>query len=150
MQEVVAHYTGSVEFRKIDWVQVWHPQSFWLAQATAAVELVQGPDAWNTFTSHLYQHQSEYVDDRVADASPRQFYVMMAKEAHAVTGIQESDFMHQITSGAATAAIKVHTRYGRQNGLHSSPTFLLNGLVHPAASSSWTLQEWKQVIDPLL
>ena len=38
--------------------------------------------------------------------------------------------------------IKWHARYSRQNGIHSSPTFMIDGLVQPDISSGDAVSVW--------
>jgi hypothetical protein len=38
--------------------------------------------------------------------------------------------------------IKWHCKYARQNGIHVSPTFMIDGLVEPAISSGDAVGEW--------
>jgi hypothetical protein len=38
--------------------------------------------------------------------------------------------------------IKWHCKYSRQNGIHVSPTFMIDGLVQPTISSGDTVQDW--------
>ena len=38
--------------------------------------------------------------------------------------------------------IKWHCRYARQNGIHVSPTFMIDGLVQPGMSSGDTVGDW--------
>ena len=38
--------------------------------------------------------------------------------------------------------IKWHTKYSRQNGIHSSPTFMIDGLVRPEMSSGDAVSVW--------
>lgn len=38
--------------------------------------------------------------------------------------------------------IKWHCRYARQNGIHVSPTFMIDGLVQPDISSGDTVADW--------
>ena len=38
--------------------------------------------------------------------------------------------------------IKWHCKYARQNGIHVSPTFMINGLVHADISSGDTVADW--------
>ena len=38
--------------------------------------------------------------------------------------------------------IKRHCKYARQNGIHVSPTFMIDGLVRPDMSSGETVAEW--------
>ena len=45
--------------------------------------------------------------------------------------------------------LKFHIKFSRQNGIHVSPTTTLNGLVFDS-SSSWGLEEWRDVLDPYL
>ena len=41
-------------------------------------------------------------------------------------------------------AIKLHCRYARQNGIHVSPTFMIDGLVQPDMSSGDAVSVWTQ------
>ncbi|WP_158921035.1 thioredoxin [Acidisphaera sp. S103] len=38
--------------------------------------------------------------------------------------------------------IKFHCKYARQNGIHVSPTFMIDGLVHPNISSGDSVADW--------
>lgn len=38
--------------------------------------------------------------------------------------------------------IKWHCRYARQNGVHVSPTFMIDGIVHPDVSSGDDVSAW--------
>jgi hypothetical protein len=38
--------------------------------------------------------------------------------------------------------VKWHTKYARQNGIHVSPTFMVNGLVQPNMSSGDSVSDW--------
>lgn len=50
------------------------------------------------------------------------------------------------TRNDVTAAIKWHAKYARQNGIHSTPTFMLNGLVQPSMGSGDSVQQWAEAI----
>jgi len=41
-------------------------------------------------------------------------------------------------------AVKWHCRYARQNGIHVSPTFMIDGLVQPDLSSADAVSVWAQ------
>jgi len=47
-------------------------------------------------------------------------------------------------------AMRWHARYYRQNGIHESPTFMINGLVEPKMSSRQTVEEWSALLRPHL
>ena len=38
--------------------------------------------------------------------------------------------------------IKWHCKYARQNGVHVSPTFMINGLIQPEMGSGDEISEW--------
>ncbi len=44
------------------------------------------------------------------------------------------------------AEIKWHCKYARQNGIHVSPTFMINGLVQPDIGSGDEISEWAKRI----
>lgn len=44
--------------------------------------------------------------------------------------------------------IKFHCKYARQNGIHVSPTFMVDGLVQPDMSSGQTVSEWVSRLFP--
>jgi protein-disulfide isomerase len=48
------------------------------------------------------------------------------------------------------AAFRWHTRYARQNGIHVSPTFMINGLVEGQMASGQAIEEWAELIRPHL
>ena len=39
-------------------------------------------------------------------------------------------------------AIKWHCKYARRNGIHVSPTFMIDGLVHADMSSGDAVADW--------
>jgi len=41
-------------------------------------------------------------------------------------------------------AIKMHCRYARQNGIHASPSFMIDGLVEPGIGSGDAVSAWAQ------
>ena len=47
-------------------------------------------------------------------------------------------------------ALRWHAKYSRQNGIHVSPTFMINGLVEPNMSSGQTIEEWAKLLQPHL
>ena len=38
--------------------------------------------------------------------------------------------------------IKWHCKYARQNGIHVSPTFMIDGMVHPGIGSGDAVADW--------
>jgi protein-disulfide isomerase len=45
--------------------------------------------------------------------------------------------------------LKLVIKIGRQNGIHVTPTAVLDGLIDPSISSSYGAKEWKEWFDRL-
>lgn len=45
-----------------------------------------------------------------------------------------------------TNDLKQFIRIGRQNGIHVSPTLLLDGIRDDSVSSGWELDQWKEYL----
>lgn len=44
------------------------------------------------------------------------------------------------------AEIKWHAKYARQNGIHVSPTFMVDGLIQPKLGSGDPVEDWVQAL----
>lgn len=107
-----------------------------------------------------YQIQDEWFNKEVANKTPaaiQQAYVdvmlaVLDKAGRLAPGTRSSEstkFMdklqvHDKANGGSTAFLdlKYLVREGRQNGIHFTPTVLLNGLEDAGVSSSWGKAEW--------
>ena len=59
-----------------------------------------------------------------------------------ISKIVGADLSEAFRNPAVGAALRWHTRYARQNGVHVSPTFAVNRIVNNAMSSGQTVEEW--------
>jgi protein-disulfide isomerase len=69
------------------------------------------------------------------DRTPAQIIAHLSN----LTGI---DLSEAFKLKSVDQALRWHTRYSRQNGVHVSPTFAINGLVNNAMSSGQSVEEW--------
>eukprot|EP01087_Luapelamoeba_hula_P010887 TRINITY_DN2905_c0_g1_i2.p1 TRINITY_DN2905_c0_g1~~TRINITY_DN2905_c0_g1_i2.p1 ORF type:complete len:167 (-),score=28.93 TRINITY_DN2905_c0_g1_i2:68-568(-) len=149
MKEVIAHYGEErVQFTMINWIQPWHPQATWLHQASIAAGLCEERAFWRV-TDFFYAHQEEYRDEPMADVSRNQFFGKLKSIAQELS-VDAEQFEKQFNGADVIQHIKWQQKYGRQNGIHASPTVMINGLVAGQVSSSWTLDQWKELLDPLV
>ncbi|ELR16524.1 uncharacterized protein ACA1_146580 [Acanthamoeba castellanii str. Neff] len=150
LKEVVAHYgKDKLDVVFINWIQPWHPQATWLHSALLAASLFDDKSLFWKLADLLYEKQDEFRDEKVEKVSKVEFYDLMTTYAKSV-GIDEEQFRKNLASNEVVQLIKWEQKYGRQNGIHASPTFLVNGLVVGQASSGWTLEQWRELLDPLL
>ena len=121
--------------------QPWHMYSGVVTRCVlAASTLPGGKDAAKAVLAAVAAHREEFEFERHCrgpnmDATP-----------NAVIGWLES------YSGLALAEafaipdldreIKWHCRYARQNGIHVSPTFMVDGMVRPDMGSGDAVEDW--------
>ncbi len=54
------------------------------------------------------------------------------------------------TGNELTQAVKWLVKYHRSYGVHVTPTVFLNNIEAGQVSSSWTLPEWTELLEPLI
>ncbi len=91
------------------------------------------------------------MDDKTYNLSRSELYERAASLGPSV-GIDKDSLLallaYKNTPGesnagnAVTNDFKIHLRIARQNGIHVSPTVLINGLADLSIQSSWDMDTW--------
>lgn len=127
--------------------QPWHMYSGVLVRCIlAASTLVQGRDAARAVMTAIAAHREEFEFDHHCggsnlDVTPREL-------------IQKLEAYSGVRLAAAFAIpdldreVKWHAKYARQNGIHVSPTFMVDGLVQPTMGSGDAVADWVAKILP--
>lgn len=114
----------------------------------------------------IYENQEKVFEDApTANLTKNDIYAKLAELAESL-GVNKDNFLELVNSDGICQQVKFHQKYGewhhqnmsalwlynvgRQNSIHSSPTFMVNGIIVQEASSSWDLDKWKEFITPLL
>jgi protein-disulfide isomerase len=147
-----------VAFRLVNQVQPWHPQAYYLSHTLAAANIAIKKKHNSIDDSHafrivdkLYEIQDNYSDAKVADRTTTQIYSELKKiVAEAAGNVTEDEIDAVLKDEASVTYVKVQIKYARQNSVHVTPTVAINGLIEPSASSSWDVNEWTKLLDPLL
>ncbi|GAA97003.1 uncharacterized protein L969DRAFT_105569 [Mixia osmundae IAM 14324] len=133
--------------------QPWHAASTLVHEAAIAVsKLVDDAQTFWQFAYALMEHQEEYFDEAVENETLAQIRRRLAKLAHDSVGVEESAFLDLVKTGQGNsgnkvgADLKLQVKLGRQNGIHVTPTVLLDGLVDPSVSSSFGKDEWAKYV----
>ncbi|KAL0476405.1 gdhA [Acrasis kona] len=158
LKEVTEHYSQKgtpIQFKVVNAVQPWHPQSYYLTLTTAAVNLLskkktQSDEVAFKLLDKLFQSQEEYSDENVADKTPNQITKQLVDVASEVSGLTQDEIQQQIKQDSTVVYVKGQIKYARQNAVHVTPTVAVNGLIENSVSSSWTLEQWTEFLDPIL
>jgi hypothetical protein len=121
--------------------QPWHLYSGVVTRCViAASTLADGKAAARRALEAVAAHRDEFEFEKHAgganmDATPRQIIVRLERysglklaEAFAIPDLDRE--------------VKWHTKYARQNGVHVTPTFMIDGLVRPEIGSGDAVADW--------
>merc|ERR1712151_1397751 len=85
-------------------------------------------------------------------------YEMLAEAAAKASGVDEAAVLEKVKYlGTSPNAgnqmgqqIRWYVKFGRKNGIHVTPTVLVNGIEEGGISSGWTLEQWCEYLDQKL
>jgi len=121
--------------------QPWHMFSPLVTRAIlAASSLPEGKSAAWQVMKGVFDYREEFILEDHArgpnlDQSPR----ALLGRIEAISGIALAETFDQT---ALQTAVKWHARYARQNGIHVTPTFMVDGLVDNDMGSGDEVSAW--------
>lgn len=137
--ELVGEENVSVKIRLQS--QSWHLFSGVIVRCIlAASTLPDGKSAAHKVMKAVADHREEFeFTDHCSgpnmDTTPREIIARIER----YSGVLLAD---AFAEPALQKEIKWHARYARQNGIHVSPTFMVNGLVQPDLGSGDDVSVW--------
>ena len=121
--------------------QPWHMYSPVVTRCVlAASTLKDGKAAARRVLEAVAAHREEFEFEKHAgganmDVTPRQLIARL--EGYSGVKLAEA-----FAAPDLEKEVKWHARYARQNGIHVSPTFMIDGLVRPEIGSGDPVHEW--------
>jgi protein-disulfide isomerase len=121
--------------------QPWHMFSPVVTRAIlAASTLPAGKAAAKAAMTAVYAHREEFEFEHHAsganrDATPND----IIRRIEAYSGLK---LMEAFDTPDLDKEVKWHSRYARQNGVHVSPSFMVNGIVQSDLSSVDSVADW--------
>jgi len=148
IKEIQKTFPEKVQVVVHPWIQPWCPQSYILFTAAIGAKLLGGIEKFWAMTDLLYQHSDEFAEEKLKTVTPQQLCEKLA-DCAASLGLDKTKFLEIVKSEEVKRHIKWSTHYGRQNGIHYSPTFMLNGLKMREDEYTWDINKWKDALEPL-
>jgi hypothetical protein len=121
--------------------QPWHMFSPVVMRCViAAATLPGGRESARAVLAAVYANREEFEFEHHAigpnrDASPND----LIRRIEGYSGLQLIDAFDRPD---LDKAVRWQSRYARQNGIHVSPSFMIDGIVQPDMSSGDTVAEW--------
>jgi len=121
--------------------QPWHPFSSVVARAILAASTTQGgKSAARTVMAAVFAHREEF--DLVDHASGPNLDRSLRDMLNLIERYSGIEVAERFQSLPLDREMKWHAKYARQNGIHTTPTFMVDGLVVPDMSSGDDVETW--------
>jgi hypothetical protein len=121
--------------------QPWHLFSGIVTRTILAASATPGGKETALKAMHgVYEHREEFeFEDHSSGPNMHRTPTEIIADISKLAGADLSAAFRYPSVGAA---LRWHTRYARQNGVHFSPTFSVNRIVNPNISSGQKIEEW--------
>lgn len=150
LPKVQQQYADKVQFLFRHQIQPWHPSSTLVHEAGIAVARLAPSKFWD-FSYALFDHCEDYYDESVYKETRPETYMRLAELAEKSVGVDKNKFMELVavngtepknSSNKLQNDVKYFIKFGRQNGIHMSPSVCINGVLDPVIDSSFTPEQW--------
>jgi hypothetical protein len=121
--------------------QPWHLFSGVVTRSILAASATErGRQAGLAAMSAVYDHREEFeFEDHSSGPNMSRTPAEIVGHISELIGIDLSEPFRLKSVGRA---LRWHTRYARQNGVHESPTFAVNRLIDGSMTSGQSIEEW--------
>jgi hypothetical protein len=121
--------------------QPWHVSSSVVTRCILAASATPGgKETGLAALRAVFDHREEFEpEDHCSGPQMERSPAEIIEHISALSGIDLSE-AYRLKS--VDQALRWHTRYCRQNGVHVSPSFAVNRLVNTAMSSGQSIEEW--------
>lgn len=126
----------------------YHTNAFLAAQSVYTVE------AYNTslvisWMDVIFENQNQLYDFQTMDKN-RYDVINIIADLGSKIDIDKTVIKDGLTNTEYNEHTRISWKYGCSRTVSGTPFFFLNGVFVSQASAAWTVEEWKQLIDPLL
>ncbi|EGZ30203.1 hypothetical protein PHYSODRAFT_553285 [Phytophthora sojae] len=132
----------------------FHQHGFTAAESVFTVTSALGDDHFTNWLEVVYEHQEEFWNKATKDKSAVQVTNELKQLAQKTfPDLTDQQWERGMTGYGGTEADQ-HTRvtwkYACTRTVTGTPQYTLNGVPFEDADSSWKLEDWRKVIDPLV
>ncbi|PFX31484.1 uncharacterized protein LOC111322105 [Stylophora pistillata] len=126
----------------------YHTNAFLAAQSVYAVE------AYNTslvisWMDVIFENQNQLYDFQTMDKN-RYDVINIIADLGSKIDIDKTVIKDGLTNTEYNEHTRISWKFGCSRTVSGTPFFFLNGVFVSQATAAWTVEEWKQLIDPLL
>ncbi|WAR03467.1 hypothetical protein MAR_010025 [Mya arenaria] len=127
----------------------YHHQAYLAAVGGEVVSSLTDDNDTYMYIEEVYSNLEILSNDATSNMSSSDVMNTLGDLALACCGVDKARFLAATKIKAMETKARTAWKYSASRGIASTPTFLLND-VEVAADPTWTMAEWRQVIDPLV
>lgn len=155
-------YKGKFQFIFRNYVQVWHPTSTLLHEASLVIAKLDS-SIFLKFSFELFTKIEEFYDTAISDLTRNQIYekiynLVISPKFPQISkktflenlSIEKTTSNHHNSGNTVTNDLKYFTKVGRQNGIHVTPTVLVNGYKDGSIESSTPIDKLEEILKGFL
>lgn len=149
--QVIQAYGTRIHFRIHTFPLPYHTNAFVVAQGLHVVANATNRDldAIFQFATKVFENQQNWYNGATSNLSAIQVLDSLATFAGQTGLVPKDKFLLGMASDDINFETRISWKYTCSRGAVGTPTFLINGVV-VSADASWSLADWKSVIDPIL
>jgi protein-disulfide isomerase len=151
LKAVQAHYGDKMGLTLHTFPLPYHRYAALAAQGGAFVATTRGPNAWAAYADLLFsEHQDTFLNGATANVTADAVAERLGLLVQNALAIAATEFITcAYKDRTFDDASRISFKYGASRGIFGTPSFLVND-VRVDGQSTWTLKDWRRVLDPLL
>jgi len=126
----------------------YHHNGFFAAQGLRLMNELAPTLTWK-FIDLIFDNQDQFWDGPTADVTANQVISSFASLTEKNLGFSSKLYIDAMQNDTFNEDTRVSWKFGCSRGVSGTPTFFVNGIL-VMADPTWTLSDWRQVLDPLL
>jgi len=149
--QVIQAYGTRIHFRIHTFPLPYHTNSFVASQGLHVIANVTNLNLNTIFNyaTKVFQNQEKWYNDATKSSTMLEVVDSLATFVAGADLAPKDKFLAGIASVDINEETRISWKYACSRGVVGTPTFLING-VAVSADASWSLADWKSVIDPIL
>jgi len=126
----------------------YHHNAFYAGQGAHVVNAGAPLLLWQ-YVDSMFANQATFWDDATSSITPDDLKVSMATLVASQIGFNRGQFLNGLSNDTLNMDTRISWKYGCSRGVAWTPAFFVNG-ISVVADPSWTLSDWRMILDPLL
>jgi len=126
----------------------YHHNAYLAAQGLHVIGDQQPSSTWD-YVDLMFDNQGEYWNGPTADDTTNQVISDMGSLVSKGINFPLNNWIAGLNNDSYDGLTRISWKYGCSRGVSGTPFFFVNGIL-VQADPTWTLSDWRSIIDPLL